>query len=194
MAMKPAIGVDLDDTIAYTSGTIMRIIKEDYNIDPKNVGLGHHDSRSSMSITQEQWDKIYESLWDHADEIPLTDKRIPKIIDRLRKDYLIYIVTATRGNGDEFIPWLSEHGIKYDGIIRVNHASEKIEHSHKYNIKYYIDDHIVVAQSVADGGETAILLRKSWNESFIAENKNPNIIPVRNWGQIEKIIRKSKVK
>ena len=182
---RPAIGIDLDDTIANGLAFIIRYLKENYDIDLTHKHGNGPAQADFFGITNEQNNEMFREMWDHPDEIKLMDKNIPRIIQFLSKDYELYLVTATVAPKESYTKWLLEHDIKFDNVVHVNRSNKKIIYGIKLGIGYYIDDFSEVAKSVADAGKQALLFKRPWNIDFADHNENPLIKPVDNWSDIK---------
>ncbi|MCL4371735.1 hypothetical protein M1373_00220 [Candidatus Marsarchaeota archaeon] len=187
-----AIAIDLDDTIADTSAIALEIIRNEY-LPSATLGKWKYFSiKESFGIDDDEAEKIFKRVWDYPKQVKLVDPSIPGIVDALRSRHKVYLVTATRGEESNFAPWLKSKGIGFDKILHVGHSLEKALLSRRYGIGFYIDDHIVVAESVAAAGKTALLLKKSWNSAFFNSDKTKGIIKMRNWKEVSDFFKVSK--
>lgn len=179
-----AIGIDLDDTIANSSAIALEIIRKEYVPDASFKKWNHFGIQESFGVDEAHVIDIYKRTWENPKRIKLVDPSIPKIVEGLRETHKVYIVTATIGEESSFVPWLESKRINFDGIMHVAHSAEKVLLSKKYGIGFYIDDHQLVAESVAAAGRIALLLRKSWNADFSDRDRTSGIIKVCNWKEI----------
>ncbi|MEM0154885.1 MAG: hypothetical protein QW814_03580 [Methanothrix sp.] len=186
-----AIAIDLDDTIANSSAIVLDIIRNEYDPSASFEKWKYFDIEKSFGIPESKAIGIFRRAWDEPKKIKLVESSIPKIIDRLHELHKIYIVTATLGDESSFVPWLERNRVNFDSIIHVTHSAEKALLNEKYGIGFYIDDHPLVAESVAAAGKLALLLRKSWNADFSDKNKTKGIIKVRSWKEINDFFTES---
>lgn len=115
----------------------------------------------------------------------MVDKNIPNIIARLSSRHRVYLLTATLGARNFYESWLEDHGISFDGMIKVQKSVEKIVVGNSHGLDYYIDDHELVAKSVAEAGKKAILIEKPWNAKFAESVNDENIKVVHSWHEID---------
>ncbi|MEM0202252.1 MAG: hypothetical protein QXR73_03685 [Candidatus Micrarchaeaceae archaeon] len=186
-----AIAIDLDDTIANSSAIVLDIIRKEYDPDASFGKWKYFNIEKSFGINESNAIGIFRRAWDEPKKIKLVEPSIPKIIDGLRELHKVYIVTATLGDESSFVPWLERNHINFDSIMHVTHSAEKVLLNKKYAIGFYIDDHPLVAESVAAAGKSALLLRKSWNADFSDKDKTKGIVKVRSWKEINDFFTES---
>ncbi|MCL5007465.1 MAG: hypothetical protein M1164_02180 [Candidatus Marsarchaeota archaeon] len=186
--VKGSIAVDLDNTLADTSGVVVGMIRERYNPKARIEGWNKYSAEKSFGIPRPTTLKLFHEAWKSWEKIPLVDGSIPSVLSRVHESSDIYIVTATVGRKEDFTRWLDSNGIPYDGIIVVEHFEEKITVGSMRGIRTYIDDYEIVARSVAAAGRQAILFERPWNSDFAESNQDPNIIPARSWEEIGSIL------
>ena len=179
-----AIAIDLDDTIANSSEIALNIIRREFAPDASYEKWKYFSIEKSFGIAEAHAIDIFRRTWENPKKIKLVDPSIPQIVNKLRETHKIYIVTATIGDESAFVQWLESKRISFDGIMHVAHSAEKALLHEKHGIGFYIDDYVLVAESVAAAGRTALLLRKSWNADFFDKDRTNGIIKVRNWKEI----------
>ena len=178
-----AVGIDLDDVLADFTSVWLRVledhsgVKADYN-DIKTWHIEAQFPNLDRSVIR----STLESTWtERHDEIQLSDRRIPTIIDNLRQFYKVYITTATLASDDLVINWLAMNGIKYDRLVHVsNHSGKLIE-----EVYVYVDDNPIMAKEFSELGKKVVLLRRPWNEST---GGNENILIADNWDEVEQLL------
>jgi 5'(3')-deoxyribonucleotidase len=185
--LDEGIGIDLDDTIANSSEHVLDMIKKRYDPNARIEDWNQFDVTACFNITKEQSIRLFTEVWSKPEEIELVDERIPEIISKLSSAYKVFLLTATVGSRRFYEPWLEGHNIKFDGIIRVQRSIEKITTGSSFGINYYIDDHELVAKSVASAGKKAILIKRPWNADFADSVTDKNIRVVRSWEEIERL-------
>lgn len=185
---KGSIAVDLDNTLADTSSVVVKEIRDRYNPDASIECWTQYSADKSFGIPHSITLKLFHEAWRSWRDIPIVDRAIPGVLSKARTRADIYIVTATVGRKEDFTQWLDYHRVGYDGIIVVDHSTEKINVGKLRGIGTYIDDHDVVARSVAAEGRRVILLEQPWNHDFAESNSDPNIIPARDWAEIGSIL------
>lgn len=185
---KGSIAVDLDNTLADTSGVVVGMIRERYNPEATMEGWKHYSAEKSFGVPHPTNLKLFHEAWKSWRKIPLVDGSIPNVLSRVHENANIYIITATVGRKEDFTNWLDSNRIPYDGITVVSHFDEKITEGSLRNIRTYIDDHESVVRSVAAAGKKAILFERPWNLDFAKSNTDQNIIPASSWKEIGRIL------
>ncbi len=187
---KVRLSVDLDDTLA---GTIEEWIKE------ASVKLGREIKREELTeyhlenvvdLDRETIRGIFKNVWGHYENVPLIDPYIPRTIEDLGSAFEIFIITAAVGKKEEVVAWLNKYGIKYDKLIMVEHAKDKLTLSEEYNIPIFVDDNPILADMAISSNKKIVMIKKPWNLKFIDEHASDNLFAVSDWKEAEAVLRK----
>ena len=187
---KVRLSVDLDDTLA---GTIEEWIKE------ASVKLGREIKREELTeyhlenvvdLDRETIRGIFKNVWGHYENVPLIDPYIPRTIEDLGSAFEIFIVTAAVGKKEEVVAWLNKYGIKYDKLMMVEHAEDKLTLSEEYNIPIFVDDNPMLADMAISSNKKIVMIKKPWNLKFIDEHTSDNLFAVSDWKEAEAVLSK----
>ncbi len=181
---KTSIGIDVDGVLADSFSRWLQEAEKRHGIKAFKKDITRYElSEVFPGVTHEQILEDWRLIWDNYGEIRLEDQDIPSIMDNLGGKFNICITTA---NPSPNIPkWLGENRIPYDRFIHFKSHSEK----HQLDgVSVYVDDFHEVAQSVANSGKTAIILRQPYNDAFIKSNRNPRILAAYGWRDLEDIL------
>jgi len=178
-----AVGIDLDDVLADFTSVWLRVL-EDHSgvkVDYNDIKAWHIEAQFP-NLNRSVIMSTLESTWtERHDEIQLSDRRIPTIIDNLRQFYKVYITTAALASDDLIINWLAMNGIKYDRLVHVKHHSGKLIEE----VYVYVDDNPIMAKEFSELGKKVVLFRRPWNEST---EGNDNILIADNWDEVEQLL------
>ena len=182
---RTAIGIDVDGVLADSISKWLQEAEKLYGIKALKKDIVRYElSEVFTTLTRRQVMDTWESMWDdYHESIMLENESIPSIMEGLHEKFDIVITTSNPSRSIK--GWLKSNGIVYDGYVRFDNHLEK----HRLDgVRVYVDDFHEVAESVATAGKTAIVLRQPWNEEFIRQNTNPNILLANNWHEIEDIL------
>ncbi len=193
---KPAIGIDVADTMACVKEAALASINNRFHTDIKmhhlsSFNIEEHPISQRSGITAEHVRDVLKELWRENSAISLIDPAIPEIIRRLRRDYHVSITTANDAKSRQLEEWLGANNICYDMLVHVGSTGAKVgpETAH---VDVFIDDSEVVAEMAMLAGKHALLIEKPWNMRFASiygeESKMGRIIPVKGWKDVSKIL------
>lgn len=181
---KRALGVDLDGVLADTVSAWLQYVEKTRGIRALKGDISrYHVNELFSPLTNDDVLEDLKHVWENYKMVRMEDPMIPQILDNLSNTFKIFVTTVNRHNTVK--TWLGENNIPFDDIAVFNDPREK--HTLDY-IDTYIDDYPEVIKNVAEAGKRAILYRHPWNEDFIKENRNPNILIAYNWTEIEQIL------
>ncbi len=173
------VGIDLDDTLSNTSEPLLAIIesRKGRKLGKNEIYGIFYNKLESEDLTRSEIIEMTHKLWKDYKKIEILDKRIPEITDRLRSLAKIYIITFN--TSPMISEWLNSNSVKYDKLIVCNGTAEKL----REEIGIYVEDSKEVAEFLAENGKKVILMEKPWHDGI---PKSANIIPARNWGDVER--------
>ncbi len=183
---KPKVGIDLDNTLADTVGTQLKVHQgngicirkeeiRDLNIEREFLRLGNIDPVDSASL--------YVKIWTD-NNIPPLDKYVKPVMEKIASLYSITILTATIATLDEIREWFSRNSIKYDNIIKIS-PREKVGFARDCHIHTFVDDSPEIAGVLDKTGKKLVLVRQPWNESVI---KTEHIRIANTWRDVSRLI------
>lgn len=188
------IGIDIDDTITYSSDTFLEYAKK-YNKE-KKIDFEINDNTLDVKLSYGWNDKnLKEFLSKYLTTV--LENTDPKedaieIINRLKRDgNQIYFITA-RGykeiDGDMYEvtkKWLDKHKFKYDQLI-IN-SKVKLEECIKNKIDVFIDDSYSHCKSIKEELNIPVYLFKTRYNKDIDDK---SIKKVNNWFEIYECLEK----
>ncbi|MCL4381326.1 MAG: hypothetical protein M1331_01045 [Candidatus Marsarchaeota archaeon] len=184
---KKSLALDVD-------GVIIDLVPKICEMNPKSGVCKNDITEYGLStvpqLSIEAFMQSYKDIWNlqksnwNKNIITPLDSNIPAIIDSLSANYEIYVVTASIDPRSVY-KWL----IKSSIILSRDHfISCKPEEKVNYNFDIYVDDYPEIAKKVAERNKIAIVHEQPWNEGFLRRNKDRNIIPAKDWKEINKIL------
>ena len=188
------IGIDIDDTITYSSDTFLEYAKK-YNKE-KKIDFEINDNTLDVKLSYGWNDKnLKEFLSKYLTTV--LENTDPKedaieIINRLKRDgNQIYFITA-RGykeiDGDMYEvtkKWLDKHKFKYDQLI-IN-CKVKLEECIKNKIDVFIDDSYSHCKSIKEELNIPVYLFKT---RYNIDIDDKSIKKVNNWFEIYECLEK----
>jgi len=181
------IGIDLEDTMFGYSNVLLKLLYRKYGLELKfenDVKWDLRDLFPPGSINDDQIRKLHEELVNNEyQSMELVDPELPKVFDRLRKDFTIYIVTSSFATDDQIKQRLESFNIPYDKLVHVHHHSEKIMDE----VGIYVDDNPGLIAELAQAGKYVIVYERPWNKEI---QESSHIIKASNWEEVEKIAYK----
>lgn len=183
---KPAVLVDIDDTLADTQVEVLAYVNAK-SPQPYEYAMLTRDFREGRA------DKNY-------DELVTEFLRDPKLIDQAkpyrhaltglqrlhRAGYEIHIASARKENLHSItLEWLKRHGLfelvtqVHPRASHIHGAGFKLEAAATVNVVAAFDDTYDVAEALADAGVLVYLIERPWNQ---AEPEHPLITPSIDFG------------
>jgi len=181
------IGIDLEDTMFGYSNVLLKLLYREHGLklefeDDKNWDL--RESFPPGSINDDQIKELHKKLVkEEYQSMELVDHELPKVFDRLRKDFIIYIVTSSFATDDQIIQRLKSFNIHYDKLVHVHHHSEKIMEE----VSIYVEDNPNLIAELAQAGKYVIVYERPWNKEI---QESSHITKASNWEEVEKIVYK----
>ncbi len=170
------IGIDIDDTIAYTYEQVRDALlkeknyvisdKDIYYNDPEVIGYYYKNSEIASSVLKPK---------EYAAEI----------INKLKDEgYMIYFLTSRRKDLYKITyKWLVDNGFKFDELYI--ECKKKDSVCEELKINYFIDDSLDHVNSVKNKNINSYLFTSNYNIKFDVDNR------VNNWKEIYKLIKES---
>jgi len=187
------LGIDIDNTITYTTETIMHYafnfgrerglnITPDYNHYYLEDVLGW-DKETAELFLNENLQEIYCSI--------LPKEKASDVIRELKKDHEIILITSRNRrfhNVEQLTAeWLHKNGIVYDQLILNTtynmHFFSKLEVCLKHGVDVMIEDHYELIKEISP-----VIPVIAFDYPYNRHLKNDNIIRVRNWMEIKPLI------
>ena len=165
---KPIMGIDLDNTLADTTGAVRLLLKERHGIDiVKEQWTSYHIWECMPQITKDIVLPLFKEAWEVPAKIQLLHQEVPAIIEKLKDRFSVYIVTSTFASDESILHWLDDNGLMFNAVIHAINDKEKISMVQHGRIKYLLDDNFELLRNLGNG-TVPILLRQPWNERYIA--------------------------
>ena len=193
---KPAIGIDVADTMACVKEAALASINNRFHTDIRinhlsSFNIEEHPISQRSGITAEHVRDVLKELWRENSTISIIDPSIPEIIRRLRRDYHVSITTANDAKSSQLEEWLDANGIRYDMLVHVDSTRAKVGQETAH-VDVFVDDSETVAEMAMLVGKRVLLIEKPWNMRFASiyrgESKMSRIIPVKGWKDISNIL------
>ena len=184
---KPIVSIDLDGTIADTNSYFADVVMERH---------GRHLHKSDMvnyqlhtlfeDMSREEAEYIFKGAWSGENwrRVGLVEDNVPSVIEDIRRKYVVYVCTASKGEGAVIERWLKEKGIRYDRFMIADGHSGKLLNG----ADIYVDDYSDLAAEIASRGKRVVLLKQPWNSSFAEKNKDRLISIADNWSDIRRLL------
>ncbi|MGI5879049.1 MAG: 5' nucleotidase, NT5C type [Syntrophomonadaceae bacterium] len=184
------IGVDIDNTITYTTEMIMQYAtlygqENQLNIIPD---LNHYYIEDALGWDKEHANKfLLAYLGDIYRNIKPKEQAV-EVLQELKKDHELVLITsrnlmfpqvqeATSG-------WLTSYGIEYDHLVLNTtdnmHFFSKLDVCLKYGVDVMIEDHHELAAEISEV-LPVILFDYPYNRHLVSDN----IVRVNNWNEIK---------
>ena len=189
---KHVVSIDLDGTIADTNSYFADVVMEK---------RGRHVHKSDMvnyqlhtlfeDMSREEAEHIFKGAWsgDNWRRVGLVEDTVPSVIADIRRKYVVYICTASKGEGAVIERWLKEKGIGYDRFIIAEGHSGKLLNG----ADIYVDDYSDLAVEIAARGKRVVLLKQPWNSSFAEKNRDKLISVAENWDDVRRLLLRDAV-
>ena len=189
---KHVVSIDLDGTIADTNSYFADVVMEK---------RGRHVHKSDMvnyqlhtlfeDMSREEAERIFKGAWsgDNWRRVGLVEDTVPSVIADIRRKYVVYICTASKGEGEVIERWLKEKGIGYDRFIIAEGHSGKLLNG----ADIYVDDYSDLAVEIAARGKRVVLLKQPWNSSFAEKNRDKLISVAENWDDVRRLLLRDAV-
>lgn len=189
---KHVVSIDLDGTIADTNSYFADVVMEK---------RGRHVHKSDMvnyqlhtlfeDMSREEAERIFKGAWsgDNWRRVGLVEDTVPSVIADIRRKYVVYICTASKGEGAVIERWLKEKGIGYDRFIIAEGHSGKLLNG----ADIYVDDYSDLAVEIAARGKRVVLLKQPWNSSFAEKNRDKLISVAENWDDVRRLLLRDAV-
>lgn len=189
------IGIDIDNTITYTTQLIMHYAEifgreRGVNTVPKLTEYYLEEALGWPSESVEEFFDIYlESIYRKV----MPKEQVTEIIQQLQKDHHIVLITSRnyRFPGIEEITreWLEKHNIAYDELVLnatpdMYHFS-KVSVCMQYKVDIMIEDHHDLAQELSSF-IPVILFDYPYNKDV----KSDNIFRVSNWAEVYDCVKR----
>jgi len=192
---KLEIAVDVDGVLIDTMITFCNIYNDVYD------GSEGFKRKTVEDVTSWQfnheWGLPDEGLWNIFDLVsqqllfvPIIDPLASKIMRKLRKKYIVDVVTAREEDDrDVLVRKLWKHriieGVNYDCLHIVDRHDFTAKLSMNYNI--YIDDSPNLVEEIKKHKDKLLLLYdQPWNQH--CDCSSNNIIRVKSWREVWKVI------
>jgi len=187
----PELVVDIEDTIARQKQDTLAVLNRRYGVDvsiEEAISFKVQETYARKypdlpPIERPEIIRIHQELWVKGPQ--LTDPRIPRIIESLRRGWNISLVTATVADQMLVMERLGAKGVRWDHFEIVGSSSEKVQR--RPQAFGAMDDHDQVAMSFADMGRVGMVLDAPWNKG--AEKKSAGrIVRVADWQEAHDMI------
>ncbi len=195
------IGIDIDDTIAYTVKSMIKYAdKYDIEVLGKqgtNGNMGLIKDRYYLKVlygwTDEQKFNFFDLYYKNILEDCIVMPDVAEIINKLKHEgHEIYFATARLDNiagCDTYkitYDWLVHNNINFDYLI-VN-AKDKLSICNEQKLDIFIEDSFVTCQEISNNGIKSILMTTMMNQNI----DSGDIKRVSNWHEIYEYINKIK--
>ncbi|MEM0149013.1 MAG: hypothetical protein QW346_01995 [Candidatus Micrarchaeaceae archaeon] len=177
---KNAVGIDLDDTIADFTSAWLKVLEREKGIKlrERNIIQWEVENLLGGAVDRQDIENLFSKTWsEESENIKLLDRRIPKIIDRIRARAPVYIITAAKATDRRIREWLDVKQVKYDRLIHVRNHDEKLLKT----VSIYVDDNPYAAK-FALAGKYVIIFSKPWNATI---RFTKQVIRAKSWGEVE---------
>ncbi len=184
---KKVVSIDLDGTIADTNSYFADVVMEKRGLRVHKSDMVNYQLHTLFEdMSREEAEYIFKGAWSGENwrRVELVEKTVPSVIDDIRKKYVVYICTASKGEGAVIERWLKEKGITYDRFMIAEGHSGKLLNG----ADVYVDDYSDLAAEIAARGKRVVLLRQPWNSSFAERNNNSLISVAKNWADIRRLL------
>jgi uncharacterized HAD superfamily protein len=193
------IGLDMDEVLAQFLVTFIVYHNEKYNTNYRMEDIDEFELWKVWGGTKEEIAERIRLFVDEGMVLKLTPVPLAQqIIEELKKDNELYVITARHDSGRETSEkWLEEHFPETFNEIHMSIDSHKENGSGKtkaeickdLQIDIMVEDSFPFASSIALSGTPVILLNYSWN---IKNGELENIYRAKDWSEIPQLINKFK--
>jgi len=181
------IGIDLEDTMFGYSNVLLKLLYREHGLKLEfedDVKWHLPDLFPPGSINDDQIRELHKKLVkEEYQSMELVDPELPKVFDRLRKDFIIYIVTSSLATDEQIIQLLKSFNIHYDKLVHVHHHSEKI----MKEVGIYVEDNPDLIAELAQAGKYVIVYERPWNKEI---QESSHITKASDWEEVAKIVYK----
>ena len=181
------ISIDLDGTLANTVKPVLRKIAENEGVKLKMRQIVRYNISKISGVSQTRIAEMWHDVWREPEKVPLVDKRIPSIINSLKQDFKIKILTGSIVDTPNIKKWLEVNNIYYD-------IFEQLQDWHNKPFsagEIHIDDHFSVSKAFAQNKKRMILLEQHWNSGRNSVwNESEFIRVAKNWRHVERMLAK----
>ena len=196
------IGIDIDDTISETFGTLLPYsqkytiedLKRESKIFIDNNCTNHFYILNINGWNEKEavefWKKYYAEILRKVN----IKKFASEIINKLRQEgHKIYLITARwdmdKDNVEEITKqWLKDNKVEYDGLFL--NANDKLTIAKENNIDLFIDDSFNNCKTIADNSNIKVYMMNSIVNGNIQDE---NIKKVFSWPEIYDLINREEV-
>lgn len=145
------IALDLEGVCADTLGATIR--------ESDNLTEAHRQEWGFPDGLLEEFLEISQTLWeDEQEKIPLLEPNVPFLVEKLRREHEVHLVTNRHGADEGILSWLDRQGITVDGFESNPNGTVKAELG--YDI--YIDDNPGMIGE--DNGDHLYLIAHPYND------------------------------
>lgn len=187
------IAVDLENTIINVMPPFITLLRKKHNliIDEKEL-LREYNLNKTTGLEHDVIRKLFKEVWEppYSELMSLYSKSIPSVLERISKNFSIDIITATEGNQKIIKKWLGDHKIKYDNIIFVKSAMDKVN----YSFEIIIEDYPEVAKLALKNNKKVILVDWLYNRNVPGLDGKQNFFRVKSWDEIPEIVYSERCK
>ena len=185
---KEKVSLDLDGTVANTYGAMVDVSNERHGTRKRYEDLIHYDFYRILEIDKEEMKQICREVFTIRGKVGKLSCDIPKIVNALRKNFSVYIVTAAAMKREEVLAWLEDNGIAVDGLIFTQNKEE-------IGAFIYVEDSPDLARRLSAAGKRVVLIKTPYTAGMVDDlRKIPdayqNIIPAEGWGEVQEIIER----
>ena len=183
------ISVDIDGVLLDLIGQVCRIYNQQHNTEYSKKNVSQWEFFRDWNISEDVIYEIFNLAYQNSISTSLVDEGAPYILKKLNKTYNVDLVTARDEQyKKELLARLSSFNIKrgahYENLIHVKTKPYDVKLGLNYDL--YIDDSPNLAQHLEIyENKTLLLYDQPWNQKT---NEKFNIIRVKNWNQIGRIL------
>jgi uncharacterized HAD superfamily protein len=195
MSIKYRLGFDIDEVVCSTIKTIIKLMKEFYNID------WSYEKFNSYSFEKTEFVKgnktLNKKISDHLvtlvndPEVHLSFEPYEEAVRCIRrykdKGHSIHFISnRPLEKEDVTMKWLRRNNIPVNSL---HHAGWKVKKGticENLELDFYIDDHTECLESLTECKKRwrkgLFLMDRPWNQGY----ENENVVRVRNWKEVDK--------
>ena len=181
------IAVDIENTIINIMPPFIDLLRKEHNIimDEKEL-LREYNLNKTTGLDHDAIRELFKKVWEppYSELMLLYSNSVPSVLEKISKNFSIDIITATEGNQKIIKKWLSDHEIKYDNIIFVKSAKDKVN----YIFEIIIEDYPEVAKLALENNKKVILVDWLYNRNEPGLDGKQNFFRVKSWDEIPKIV------
>ncbi len=165
----PTLSLDIDSVLADTHVLMSRVVKEKWGVSWPHAAIYQWGAEKilrhlyDIKLTGKQFLALFDSVWEHWDEIPMTEPFVQEVLPDLQEGGFEVEITTFAKTDMQFqhkLLWLSKWGL---GDVPTINARDGAEWKWQLPYDIFVDDcpHIVVG-AVAHG-KIGILYDQPWN-------------------------------